>query len=428
MDTNRGTRVKLDARSVAALAGPDKGGGPNRAYWDSELGGFVLRVSKTGRRSYLVSYYVAGKRRTITLGTTASLTAREARLKAAEIISSARLGYDKRLEIDARKAALRAQWEEDAKKVLFQDAWQRYRAWAERHGRGQQTLRTIDGQRRNHLRPFEGRDMRAVTRHEISNWLTGLAEIGEPTAVMYHTRINAFFNFLVREDGTLDKNPMVGMTMLEVASRDRLLSERELRAAWHLAPAVHPVFGNAFRFLTLSALRRLEALNLQWDEFNDDDPAALHFDIAGERIKQRGKNKKSFVVPLSAPALAIIEEQRALAIIEEQRALANGSPYVFPSTKKSIEGNWDNHMAALRKKVDAATGTGEDWRAHDLRRTFSATMKPRAVSEDHVEMCLAHATSSTRGVAGVYNKYKYFPEKKAVLDGWADHVMQIVAA
>jgi hypothetical protein len=47
---------------------------------------------------------------------------------------------------------LRAQWEEDAKKVLFQDAWQRYRAWAERHGRGQQTLRTIDGQRRNHLK------------------------------------------------------------------------------------------------------------------------------------------------------------------------------------------------------------------------------------------------------------------------------------
>jgi integrase len=79
-------------------------------------------------------------------------------------------------------------------------------------------------------------------------------------------------------------------------------------------------------------------------------------------------------------------------------------------------------MAALRKKVDAATGTGEDWRAHDLRRTFSTTMKPRAVSEDHVEMCLAHITSSTRGVAGVYNKHKYFPEKKAVLDAWADHV------
>jgi integrase len=148
--------------------------------------------------------------------------------------------------------------------------------------------------------------MRTVTRHEISKWLTGLAEIGEPTAVMYHTRMNAFFNFLVREDGTIDKNPMVGMTMLEVASRERLLSERELRAAWHLAPAVHPVFGNAFRFLTLTALRRLEALNLQWDEFNDDDPTALHFDIAGERIKQRGKNKRSFVVPLSAPALAII--------------------------------------------------------------------------------------------------------------------------
>lgn len=402
---------------MLTLPGPEKGGGPNRAHWDSGLSGFVLRVSKTGRRSYLVSYYVAGRRRTITLGTTASLSVKQARLQAAEIIASARLGYDKRVEIDARKAALRAQWEEDARRVLFEDAWRRYRAWVERHGRSGPTLRLIDGQRRNHLRTFEGRDMRTVTRQEVSRWITDLIEIGEATAVVYQTRLSAFFNFLVMEDGALDKNPMAGMTMLQVASRERLLSEQELGAAWRLAPTVNAVFGNAFRFLVLTGLRRLEALNLRWDEFVADDPTALHFDIGGERIKQRGRNKRSFVVPLSAPAIAIIDEQRTDD---------DGSPFVFPGRRKSIAGRWDACMKLLREAVREETGVMEEWRAHDLRRTFSTTMKPRAVSEEHVEMCLAHTTSSTRGVAGVYNKHKYFAEKRAVLDAWADHVMGIV--
>lgn len=298
-----------------------------------------------------MSYYVAGRRRTITLGTTASLTVKQARLQAAGIIASARLGYDKRLEIDARKAALRAQWEEDGKRVLFEDAWSRYRAWVERHGRSAPTLRLIDGQRRNHLRPFEGRDMRTVTRQDVSRWITDLIEIGEATAVVYQTRLSAFFNYLVMEDGALDKNPMAGMATLQVASRERLLSEQELRAAWHLAPTVNSVFGNAFRFLTLTGLRRLEALNLRWDEFIADDPTALHFDIGGERIKQRGKSKKSFVVPLSAPAIAIIDEQRAAD---------DGSPYVFPSKRKSIAGRWDGHMKILRDAVREETGLTED--------------------------------------------------------------------
>jgi hypothetical protein len=43
-----------------------------------------------------------------------------------------------------------------------------------------------------------------------------------------------------------------------------------------------------------------------------------------------------------------------------------------------------------------------------------------------VEAVLNHISGSKRGVAGVYNRSTYAPEKKAALNKWAKRVLEIV--
>jgi hypothetical protein len=43
-----------------------------------------------------------------------------------------------------------------------------------------------------------------------------------------------------------------------------------------------------------------------------------------------------------------------------------------------------------------------------------------------VEAVLNHVSGAKAGVAGVYNKYAYLPEKKAALERWAAHVEGLI--
>jgi hypothetical protein len=43
-----------------------------------------------------------------------------------------------------------------------------------------------------------------------------------------------------------------------------------------------------------------------------------------------------------------------------------------------------------------------------------------------VEACLNHVSGHKVGVAGVYNKAEYLPEKRVALERWASHVEALV--
>lgn len=66
------------------------------------------------------------------------------------------------------------------------------------------------------------------------------------------------------------------------------------------------------------------------------------------------------------------------------------------------------------------------WRIHDLRRTCATGMAGLSIQPHIVEAVLNHVSGPKAGVAGIYNKYQYLPEKKAALERWATHVEALV--
>jgi integrase len=66
------------------------------------------------------------------------------------------------------------------------------------------------------------------------------------------------------------------------------------------------------------------------------------------------------------------------------------------------------------------------WRLHDLRRTAATGMADIGVLPHVVEAALNHISGAKAGVAGIYNRSAYAPEKKAALERWTAHVAGLV--
>ena len=205
-----------------------------------------------------------------------------------------------------------------------------------------------------HAKPLHSLPLVEIDRRRVANVLAGLGETSGPTAAnQVRTSLSAFFAWAARE-GLADANPVTNTNKFVVAgARERVLSDDELRAIWNAADGAGQ-YGVIIKLLTLTACRREEIGALQWAEVNFKR-AIISLPSA------RTKNGKPFDVPLSAPALAVLEAQ-------PRRADAD---FVF-GRRAGFKG-WADGKTALDKRIKIAP-----WRVHDLRRTAATRMAESA--------------------------------------------------
>ena len=150
-------------------------------------------------------------------------------------------------------------------------------------------------------------------------------------------------------EGLCDLNPVIGTNKAEEAgTRDRVLSDAELAAIWEAAPEGD--YGRILRLLMLTAQRRDEIACLRWSEINTEAKTIT-------LPRNRTKNGREHVVPLSSDALAILE------VIPKQ------------ADRYAVFGLGDtgySGFSAPKVKFDEKLGNAvKPWTLHDLRRTGS---------------------------------------------------------
>jgi integrase len=168
----------------------------------------------------------------------------------------------------------------------------------------------------------------------------------------------------------------------------------ELKAVWAAADDMGYPFGPMVKLLILTAQRRAEVANLERGWLLCDQQA---FEVPASHYK----TDRPQVVPLSAPALAIVEALPKW----------NGGTFMLSTTagKRPVSG-----FSKAKARLDRLSGV-EGWTLHDLRRSAATHMARLGVAQEHIERVLGHAIE---GVAGTYNRYSYLPEKRAALDAW----------
>lgn len=203
-------------------------------------------------------------------------------------------------------------------------------------------------------------------------------------------------------------------------SRDRVLSDDELRALWIAAEELGWPFGRHMQMLVLTGQRRDEVAGMKWREISGD---------TWTLPRERAKTDKAHEVPLSAPALSILE---ALPRID-------GGGYVFTTTGRTPISGFGKAKAAVHDKMleimrKEATECGDDhekveiapWRLHDLRRTVASGMAKLGIGLAVIEKVLNHTSGSFAGIVGVYQRHEFTEEKRRALEAWGRYVVGLV--
>lgn len=147
-----------------------------------------------------------------------------------------------------------------------------------------------------------------VTKHDILSVLDGIVDRGSPvTANCVLAVTRKLFNWASDVRGLIVVSPCkgIGAPTAEL-SRDRVLSDDEIRAAWAAFDDTGWPFGPLAQLLLLTGQRLSEVAETQWSEI---DLEAKTWKIP----KERTKNDRAHEVPLSDAAVEII---RALPRIE----------------------------------------------------------------------------------------------------------------
>ena len=129
--------------------------------------------------------------------------------------------------------------------------------------------------------------------------------------------------------------------------------------------------------------------------------------------KERSKNGKPHDIPLSDPAVAILE---ALPRI--------GDTFVLTTDGKSAASNY----GVNKKRLDALLPADMPrWWLHDARRTAASGMARLGINLPVIEKVLNHSSGSFGGIVGVYQRHDFAEEKRRALECWGVHVAELVS-
>jgi len=161
----------------------------------------------------------------------------------------------------------------------------------------------------------------------------------------------------------------------------------------------------ALNLLLLTFVRTNELRGAQWTEIDWDK---AEWRIPAERMKM----KEMHLVPLS---------RQAIAILRELQKHSGSREYVFPNQHNPSTFMSENTMLyALYRMGYHSRTTG-----HGFRSSASTILNEHDFRADVIERQLAH--SERNSVRAAYNHAQYLPERRKMMQWWADYLEKAAA-
>ena len=353
-------KTKLTKRLLESLA-PDA---KDVLVWDEDVTGFYVKMTPAGKLGFHLVYRIGGVQRRVKLGSWPELTPDAARDLASDMLHEAAHGND--------PAAKRREAKHGSTLADFYDKdflpMIRGRVKASTTGWYEDVFRA-------NLRPALGaRKLRDIARKDVVRLHAGLRETPY-AANRAVAALRSILNYAV-ELGLIESNPALRIKKNRELSRERVLTPEEIsRLMTALDDAeksgMSPHVTNAIRFIFWSGARKSEVTNLEWAWIDGERKTIRYPDIAS-----KGGAK---TVPVSAPAWAIIEKQKAFQ---------ETGPYVFCGQNGPVY--VDHPWREIRKAAGLP-----DLRLHDLRHSAATYGALLGLSGPMLKGLLGHKDLAT---------------------------------
>jgi integrase len=334
--------------------------------WDSEFPGFGVKVSRSGRKTFVLQYRHAGRSHRMTIAKLGELTISQARKSAIRLRAQIANGADplqerraQRQDPTVRELALR---------------------YLEDHSKAHKKQSSYEGDQRNlrlHVLPKIGSyrvsDLTRRDLVELHREMRDTPIIANRTLAVLSKMFSLAALWGVRED-----NPAKGVPKYRENRRERYLSEKELARlgkALRIAETQESEIASAvpaIRLLLLTGCRKGEILDLQWDDV-DFDRSLLWL---------RDSKTGARTVPMNAPA------REVLVGLYENR-ISDGWVIEGRHRGKKLKGLW---RAWDRIRTTAAL---PNLRIHDLRHTHASVGARAGLSLPVIGALLGHSSPAT---------------------------------
>lgn len=130
----------------------------------------------------------------------------------------------------------------------------------------------------------------------------------------------------------------------------------------------------------------------------------------------RMKHKKAIKLDPNTPPHLVPLSKQAVAILRDLFSLTGRGKLLFPGARNPRVPISNATMNAALKRMGFDADTIQP---HGFRHTASTALNELGFSEDAIERQLSHGK---RGIAGVYNKAQHLPERRKMMQAWADYL------
>jgi len=367
--------------------------------------GLFLLITPSGSKYWRLKYFFAGKEKLLALGVYPDVTladARDRRAQARKILAARNDPGEAKKEVK-RLATLKST---NAFETVA-------REWFEKrkHEWTPSSAKTMLARLDQHILPKLGsRPIAEITPPEV----LAMARVVEASGALETARrvmqiCGQIFMYAIAT-GRAERNPVPdlrGALKTPVVKHYSFLKASDLPEYLKKLEAYD---GNvqtklALRLLLLTFVRTKELRGALWPEIDWDK---AEWRIPAERMKM----KELHIVPLS---------RQAIAVLRELQKHSGNREYLFPNEHNPATFMSENTMLyALYRMGYHSRTTG-----HGFRSTASTILNEHDFRADVIERQLAH--SERDSVRAAYNHAQYLPERRKMMQWWADYLDEVAA-
>lgn len=362
--------------------------------------GLFLFVMPTGSKYWRFRYFFDGKEKLLALGVYPDISLSDARERRSQARKTLAAGNDP-AEVKKEAKRLEVLKSDNSLEVVA-------REWFEKrkHEWASITAEVALARLESHILPKLGqRQIADITPPEVLSMLRAVEDRGTlETARRVMNICGQIFMYAIAT-GRAERNPIPdlrGAMKTPVVTHYSFLKASDLPEFLKKLEAYDGSLQTklALHFLLLTFVRTNELRGAEWTEIDLDKS---EWRIPAKRMKM----KELHIVPLS---------KQAIAVLRELQKVSGNRRYVFPNQHNPAKFMSENTMLyALYRMGYHSRTTG-----HGFRSTASTILNEHGFRADVIERQLAHSERNT--VRAAYNHAQYLPERRTMMQWWADYI------
>lgn len=394
----------IKVKALKAGIKPD-GTTTSKAYKVTDEKGLYLEVKPTGSKLWRFKYRFAGKEKLLSVGIYPDVSLKQARAKRDKLRNQIAGGIDPSV---IRKAEKQSHAGQLSFEYVTREWHQKHQhRWSEKHT--QKTIRRFEKE----VFPWIGsKSINDIKAPELLAVLRRIESRGIlDTAHRVHQQCGQVFRYAVAT-GRAERDPSTdlkgALPPVKVKHHASIIEPQQIGGL------LRAISGYSGSFVTVCALKLAplvfarpgELRHAEWTEF---DLEKAEWRIPADKMKMPSVH----IVPLS---------KQAIAVIEALKPLTGTGKYLFPSIRTVTRPMSENTVNGALRRLGY---TGDEMVGHGFRSMASTILNEQGWNRDAIERQLAH--SERDGVRAAYNYAEYLPERKRMMQSWADYLDGLAA-